>query len=132
MTPQEIEQIIDVLVEKLGPIGGQVWAIYIRQVWFEGLLWAFGELIILLLALTALAVAFYGLRRMIKLHAGKSKDMGSDERWEFEQDENFWGWTITAASIGTVVFAGLFLALLSQLLRLVNAEYFAIQMLLGR
>lgn len=129
MTPQEIEQIIDMLAEKLGPIGGQVWSIYVRQVYVSivvSVLWA-----VLFLAVGIVGmVAGILIQRRLKRDRAASKD--PQGHWE-----NYFDPTLYYSSIATAYGlggTGLVLAALalSECVKLLNPEYYAIQMLLGR
>jgi len=116
MTPQEIEQIIDMLIEKLGPIGGQVWSIYVRQVYVN----AFGSMLWMILLLIGAVVAFYWLRRGISRYRSGSQ---SDNTIAMLVGGGIGlGWCLFFA-FGTFTFG---------VLKILNPEYYAIQMLLGR
>ena len=122
MTPQEIEQIINMLIEKLGPIGGQVWSIYVKQVYVN----VATNLFVSLVCLLALVGALLGLRHCIKEYkratskdpyGGKAQLVGAG--------------AVTSATIAA--FCGLMvLFCLPEVFQLLNPEYYAIQMLLGR
>ena len=112
MTPEQVAQIIEMLAEKLGPLGEHVWTIYVRQVYVDvvgGVLW--------IIALLIGAVAFQRL-------AIRARGMSSSV------DREFMG---AGAYIGIAVCILLaFCALTFGVLKILNPEYHAIQMLLGR
>lgn len=142
MTVEEIEQILEMLAEKLGPAAEHILGIYVRQVWLEGLLWGFGELVIFLLALTSLVIALYAWRRFGALVKPELEDWAKTgstgrERYQkaiqaYRDRESLWTWTMAGALIACAFWVVTFTLCCSQLLRLVNPEYFAIQMLIGR
>ena len=112
MTPQEIAQITQALAEKLGPLAEVVWAAYMRQVYvniFGGALWMVGFLVA--------AFACWQL-------AHKCQEIkGSTDR-EF---------VMAFAYGGTVLCLILaFCALTFDVLKILNPQYHAIEMLLGR
>ena len=112
MTPEQIEQIIDMLAEKLGPIGGQVWSIYMRQVYVGAL----GALLWLVAFLVGSAI-FVRAARWV---CANSKDY----------DKNMFAFFLYAGALACGIAA--LCALTFGVLRILNPEYHAIQMLLGR
>jgi len=112
MTPEQIEQIINTLIERLGPIGGQVWSIYVRQVYvdvFGGALWMVGFL-----------MAALACWRLIR-------------RCEDIEDHADYIFAKVGAYAGVVVCLLLaFCAFVFDVLKAINPQYHAIQMLLGR
>lgn len=112
MTPEQIEQIIDTLAEKLGPMAVIVWQAYVRQVYVNvlgGALWVVGFL--------AAAFGCWALTRKCKA----VKD---------SVDREF---LTVIAYIGVIVCVALaFCSFTFDVLKVLNPEYWAIQMLLGR
>lgn len=116
MTPQEIEQILDMLAEKLGPYAEMVWGVYVRQVYV-------GVAKDVFLALLFFACGAAGVW-LIKMFIGKwKKGKSYDDCWDIA--------AIITLVVTVFCFALGFLGL-SGLFNLLNPEYHAIQMLLGR
>lgn len=123
MTPGQIEQIIDMLVEKLGPIGEQVWSIYVRQVYVNAgatLVWA-----VALLSVAGIGVAI-GIEALKRLrYQEKTSQYYVDADTYYAVTGMAWGFAGIALIFG-------FLALTAGLQYILNPEYYAIQMLLGK
>lgn len=123
MTPEQIEQILDMLVEKLGPIGEHVWSVFVRQVYVEAIFEGVIGILFLLAALGFLAGGVWSAKRYAKAKAESScYDAG---------DYSLFGGILPCVLLGSLTFM-LAVACLSGLVRLFNVEYYAIQMLLGR
>jgi len=123
MTPQEIEQILDMLIEKLGPIGGHVWSIHVRQVYVMALADGVATILLLLAALGFLIGGIYCARRYLSIERGPEYRYGVGERWISG---------VIGCAIGGPTFLVFGLIFGSGLLKLLNPEYYAIQLLLGR
>jgi len=122
MTPQEVEQILDMLVEKLGPIGTHVWSIYVRQVYIEA--WAQGIFgILCLLAVIGSTIGLIWCCKQYKKVKESDRSYGAGER-------QLIGIIISVIIAGVAGFCVPFL--LYGFTLLFNPEYHAIQMLLGR
>jgi Kef-type K+ transport system membrane component KefB len=120
MTPEQIEQVIDMLAEKLGPMAQVVWEAYLRQAALSSMRASFITAVLAILTLTcaiALGAFLYGVKV-------PEKDKG---------DHAFWGWCAAVDSLFFVAF--LFTAIhigIDAYMRIHNPAYYAIQMLLGR
>lgn len=113
MGPEEIGKIIDLLVEKLGPMGKIVWEIYLRQIYLTGLMQTVGGVIFIV-----------GFAASLRLLLEKRKD----PEW-FDE----WGWILVVLGIfGVFSFAMAGFSIIQGVLQLLNPQYYAIQMLLGR
>ena len=123
MTPQEIEQIINTLVEKLGPIGGQVWSIYVRQV-YVGVI---TDVVLGILSLLAGVGFLLGARWCLKSY---SRARATDPHG-YGVGESQCIAAILCTILGPLVIIAGTVAL-TTLFRLMNPQYYAIQMLLGR
>ena len=112
MTPEQIEQIIEMLSEKLGPLGEVVWAVYMRQVYIDvlgGFLWMASLLV-------AAFVCWRFARKCQGIKDSMDRELGT-----------------LCAYFGFVCCLLLaFCALIFDVLKVLNPEYHAIQMLLGR
>jgi uncharacterized membrane protein YidH (DUF202 family) len=123
MTPQEIQQIIDMLIEKLGPIGGQVWSIYVRQVYVHVVANVALGMALLLCGFVGLAVGYVAYKRRAQIMANRKPIRYDDiiaEEWSMG----------LGFILGSIALALGFVTLLG-LVQLLNPEYYAIQ-LLGR
>jgi len=109
MTP---EQIIETLAQKLGPMAEVAWAAYLKQVYvnvFGGALWM---------------MVFFGAALVCWRLAHKYQGIKDSTDREL---------AIVAAYIGVVTCLLLaFCAFVFDVLKILNPEYHAIQMLLGR
>ena len=130
MTPQEIEQIIDMLVEKLGPMGGQVWYAYTRQAYLQGIIVGIGFLLVLALTLTAFGISLWAVTKLKKMGA-RPQEPASLKR-AYDEDEGTYFCTLFGAAISAIAFLIPLLLVANEALRLINPEYYALQMLLGR
>ena len=117
MTAEQIEQIVDMLAEKLGPIGAEVWAVYVRQVYVGIAESAF----VALLCLVGAAALSWLTRHLLR----KRAKAGSYDQIDYEFALMF-----VLGALAFIVVVGGCAAL--GLFRLLNPEYYAIQMLLGR
>ena len=123
MTPEQVEQIIEMLAEKLGPLGEHVWAIYVRQVYISVIGDMIGAVIFLLAALGFLLGGIWCARRYTRNQEAKPHSYGVGEY-------QIIGLTICGICGPTALVIGILA--LSTVIRPLNPEYYAIQMLLGR
>ena len=123
MTPQEIEQILDMLIEKLGPVGGHVWSIYVHQVYIEALAGGLVGALLLLAALGMLIGGIYSAKCYLAIDRNPHGHYGAGDRW-------LNGIIACVIAGPTCLITGMIFA--SDLIRLFNPEYYAIQMLLNR
>jgi len=123
MTPQEIEQIIDMLIEKLGPIGGQVWSIYVRQVYIQTAQNIAVGLLFLLAAVGFLLGGIWSAKSYLRAKNASPNHYGVGDRQAVG--------IIICGILGpaALVFGVIYLV---STMALFNPEYYAIQMLLGR
>ncbi|KKN82043.1 hypothetical protein LCGC14_0313100 [marine sediment metagenome] len=114
MNPEDIGGILDMLVERLGPMGTEVWGIYVRQ----QLSWG--------VVAGALRLAFATLLFVVARKAGKwvKREMTSDTNGTAVA----WGGLIILGLIASVAM----LTVMSPILHILNPEFYAIQALLGR
>ena len=112
MTPEQVEQIIEMLSEKLGPLGEHVWAVYMRQVYVD----AVGALLWLVAFLVGSAI-FVKAARWVCANSS-------------DYDKNVFAFFLYAGAMACGV--AVLCALTFGVLRILNPEYHAIQMLLGR
>lgn len=130
MTPEEIQQIIDMLAEKLGPMAQVVWEAYLRQVYINvaqsgllGLFLVIGGCVGLLIGYKCLKQR----RVMVAARANPadrySHPYGDTLPSEFGMGLGF-GLGSGAITLG--------LWILTYCLQVLNPQYAAIQMLLGR
>ena len=123
MTPQEIEQIIEMLAEKLGPIGGQVWGIYVRQVYVSVIAeTALGILSLLVCVGSCLGLVWCEKARRRVIDKNPYSICAAD-------GESMW---LVVVGIIAGITGFMAVSLLSALFKLLNPHYYAIQMLLGR
>ena len=108
----ELEQIIEMLIEKLGPLGEHVWTVYVRQVYVN----AFAALIWLVALLVGSAICIKSARWV---------DASSED-----YDKEFFVFSLYAGAVTCVVVALCILTF--EVFQVLNPEYHAIQMLLGR
>jgi len=120
MTPEQIEQIIEMLAEKLGPMAEVVWEAYVAQAALTAMHWTLMSAVLGILTLTSLGflIVFIG--------GGLNKDQSDGDR------EFCWA----SSCVDGIVFVVLLLMWLwvsvEAYMRLNNPAYYAIQMLLGR
>ena len=110
MTPEQLEQIVNTLVEKLGPIGEHVWTAYVKQVYVNVL----GSAIWLLAFVLGACACVWAARRAAKPNGGDEFDV-----------------YIAWCAAGFLLLLAL-VAFTFGVLQVINPEYHAIQMLLGR
>jgi len=123
MTPEQIEQIINMLAEKLGPLGEHVWSVYVRQVYVSTLGDMVGGALLLLAALGFLLGGVWCARRYMRNRRAESYQYNAGEYQAIG--------LIICGICGPFALAIGVIAI-SQVIRLFNPEYYAIQMLLGR
>jgi len=119
MTPEEIQQIIDMLAEKLGPMAQVVWEAYVTQAGLSGIragLMAVALAILTLVSASLLAIFIWGIKHS-KIQDDKEFCMGSAV---------FDGVAFVIVLVATIYVA------VDAYMRLNNPAYYAIQMLLGR
>ena len=126
MTPEQVEQIIEMLAEKLGPLGEHVWAIYVRQVYISVIGDMIGAVMFLLAALGFLLGGIWCANRYTRNQEAKPRDSYAYGVGEYQVI----GLVICGICGPTALIIGLWG--LSTVTRLLNPEYYAIQMLLGR
>ena len=115
MTPQEIEQIIDMLVEKLGPTGLHIWSVYIRQVYIQVAMDMFYTVLMTLGAIVSFLAGYKCMKRYQEGPSLNSWDLGA----------------LAGFMIGICLIL-MALIVSNGIAALFNPEYHALQMLLGR
>ena len=118
MTPDEIQKIIDMLAEKLGPMAEVVWEAYVRQAALSGL--RMSVIAVVLGTLTAISGIL-----LILFVVFTARNQDGDRAW--------WG---GASFCDACCFVPLLLATIwvavDAYMRTHNPAYYAVQMLLGR
>ena len=118
MTPQEISKILEELAAILGPIAETVWDIHVRQ-FYIGVTLEFGlGLVLFLISMACLGLGLWAR----KSHMRKQK------RREDTLVEEISMAVATALGVFCFLFCWVPLA---SILRLLNPEYYIIQLLLG-
>lgn len=122
MGPEEIQAILDMLAERLGPMATKLFAMYMRQVVIE----AYRDIILALVFLPGgVALARYALRcSHARLEAAKEHGRYSDEIGRY--GAYTWG----AGAIAFMLIALGVMLLIYAPITLLNPEYAAIQRLL--
>jgi uncharacterized membrane protein len=129
MTPEEIQQIIDMLAEKLGPLAQTVWEAYLKQVYIQAAQNAFLGILLIIGGCIGLAIGYKCFKqRQVIVAARKSQDRYGHAYGDTIDQELGMGLGFGLGSTATVL--GVFI--LSFCVQILNPEYTAIQMLLGR
>ena len=123
----ELEQIIEMLIEKLGPLGEHVWTVYVRQVY----LMAVQEFVFALLLLAGGGV-LVALSKWLWAQRQTAVENNRGKSYPWTNDTFGWDMATMVAVIGACCVIVFGVASLLGCLDVLNPEYYAIQMLLGR
>ena len=119
MTPQEVEQIIDMLAEKLGPMAQVVWEAYIAQAVLMGM--RSTCIAITMGVLVVISACLLGLF----VYCSITGPSGEDRDFCV-------GASVADALVFVVLLLGTIWVAVDAYMRVHNPGYYAIQMLLGR
>jgi len=131
VTPEQLEQIVDMLAEKLGPMAEVVWEAYIRQATLTATRWGVAAVMLGILTVVSLGFLVWFIVGTIR-ECRRASGSPSCE----ECNKNIDGFYPSSALIDGFVFVGLLMTAvwvgIEAYMRLNNPAFYAIQMLLGR